>query len=271
MDKQHQKVTPRNDVFADKVSTRIWEETPSDENPYIADSSRCHGYDLIELMQGRSYVDVLYLLFRGDLPSAHERQLLEQLMIGLINPGPRHPATRAAMNAGIGKTESEHILPIGLAVISGTHLGAGEIEGSMRFLRKHARKSPDQVVEELLAIPSRPDEGDWHVVPGFGSRYGSVDIVPNKMAENLASQNDDWKMLQWGCEFSRLLSSYHMGWLATGLAAAVFADLGFQPRYGAGLFQLISAPGILAHGMEQSNKPVTAMPFVKDENYVIEN
>jgi citrate synthase len=33
---------------------------------------------------------------------------------------------------------------------------------------------------------------------------------------------------------------------------------------------LLSAPGLVAHGLEMANKPITAMPFVKDENYVIE-
>ena len=55
----------------------------------------------------------------------------------------------------------------------------------------------------------------------------------------------------------------------SGIAAAVFTDLGFSPRAGAGLFQLLGAPGLLAHGAELANKPVTAMPFVKDENYAI--
>ncbi len=268
--RKHQKVTSRNDAFAEKITTRIWEEVSSADNPYIAESSRCHGYDMMELMKGCSYIDMFYLLFRGELPSEHERQLLEQLMIGLINPGPRHPATRAAMNAGIGKTDPEHILPIGFMILGGAHLGAGEIESSMRFLRKHARRPAEEAVEMLLKTSTRPDEGDWYIAPGFGSRYGSVDIMQSKVASVLANLNENWKVLRWGCEFSSLLSPHHMGWLTTGLAAAAFADLGFQPRYGAGLFQLICAPGLLAHGVEQLNKPITAMPFVKDEDYVIE-
>ena len=54
------------------------------------------------------------------------------------------------------------------------------------------------------------------------------------------------------------------------IAAAVFADLGFQPRAGGCLFQLLGAPGLVAHGIELANKPITAMPFVSDENYAIE-
>jgi citrate synthase len=271
-DRQHQKVTSRNDVFAEKISTRIWEEVPSAENPYIAESNRCRGYDLVELMQQKSYVDMFYLLFRGNLPSADERQLLEQLMIGLINPGPRHPATRAAMNAGVGKSDPQNVLPISLTIMGGEHLGAGEVEGAMRFLRKHRKADPVQTAESLLVelADTRPEQGDWHIVPGFGSRFGGVDLTPSKLAETLAKCSGSGALLGWGCEFSSALNNEGMGWLSVGVAAAVFADLGFHPRYGAGLFQLLSAPGLLAHGMEQANKPITAMPFVSDNAYVID-
>ncbi len=268
--KKRQQVTKRDKEFAQHIATTIWEEVPSKANPYIASDARCQGYALTELVEKCSFIEVLFLIFRGELPNKAEAELLERLMIFLINPGPRHPATRAAMNAGVGKTEPEHILPIGLTILSGSYLGAGEIEGGMRFLHEHAGKPADQVVEMLLETSACPEKGDWHVTPGFGSRYGSIDIMPNEMACYLADLNENWKILRWGCEFSRLLSSHQMGWLTTGLAAAAFADLGFEPRLGAGLFQLLNAPGLLAHGVEQANKPMTAMPFVKDEDYVIE-
>lgn len=58
-----------------------------------------------------------------------------------------------------------------------------------------------------------------------------------------------------------------MGWLARGVAAATMCDLGFHPRVRAGIFQLISAPGLLAHGLELTNKPITAMPFLHEHHY----
>ncbi len=247
--KLHLKVTRRRESYAEKISTRIWQEQPSAANPYIVEASRCHGYDLMELAQGRSYIEMLYLLFRGELPTRAEAQLLEQLMILLINPGPRHPAARAAMQAGVGKTDAEQVLPISLAILSGSHLGAAEIEPAMRFLRKQRRADPQQVVETLFAESTPPEEGDWHIVPGFGSRFGGIDIQQNTNASHLTSLEGSGVLLQWGYAFASALEPHQMGWLATGLAAATFADLGFQPRYGAGLFQLISAPGLLAHGM----------------------
>jgi citrate synthase len=59
----------------------------------------------------------------------------------------------------------------------------------------------------------------------------------------------------------------NLGWQMPGLAAAMFAELGFSPNVGAGLFQLASSPGLLAHGIEMSGKPITGMPFVSDSHY----
>lgn len=270
MSTERRKVEIRNDVFTERTATKIWQEIENPDNPYIADACLCHGYDLLELTQKRSFVEVLYLLFRGELPGTDETRLLEQLMIALINPGPRHPATRAAMSAGVGSTAREHILPIALSIFGGSHLGAGEVEPAMDWLRKQRKLDPAQLAHELIANGAPPEEGDWHIAPGFGSRYGGVDVLPKKIANHLCGLPGKHETLSWGCAFADALNGHSLGWLAPAVAAAVFTDLGFSPRAGAGLYQLLGAPGLLAHGVELSNKPVTAMPFVKDENYVIQ-
>ena len=267
---KHTKVSSRNESFVDKTKTRIWQEIPEKNNPYIAEQSLCHGYDIEELIQHQSFIDVFYLLFRGELPNTDQAQLLQQLMIALINPGPRHPATRAAMNAGVGKSDTVHILPIALAIMGGGYQGAGNIEASMRFLRKQLKKNPEEIAQQLLESEAAPEQGDWEIAPGFGRHFGGIDIMPAKLAEQLLTLPGSGKCLEWGHQFACALGGQGMGWYITGLAAAVYADLGFQPRMGAGLFQLMRAPGLLAHGIELANKPTTAMPFIKDEHYVIE-
>lgn len=266
---RHQAVRSRNEAFTQRTSTRIWSEEPSQDNPYIASSALCYGYDLFELMDKRSFVDVFYLLFRGQLPTKVEAQLLQTLMIALINPGPRHPATRAAMNTGIGKTNPMHILPIAAAVLGGEHRGGGEIEGAMRFLRKQQNLAADECARQLLE-QEQTTNSDAQLMPGFGQTHGGIDLMAMAIAERLQKLEGAGNALQWGCEFAAALAPHGRGWLVTGVAAAVFADLGFQPRAGGALFQLLGAPGLIAHGLEVANKPFTAMPFIRDENYVIE-
>ncbi len=260
----------RDEQFAENISTKICLETPCQDNPYLAEESYYHGYNLMELMTKRRFVDVLYLLFRSELPTPQESEILEQLMIGLISPGPRHPATRAAMIAGVGKTDTSHLLPISLTILSGEHLGAASVEPAMRFLRKNRRKPPGEVAEQLFSDSSPPAEGDWHIAPGFGSRFNGIDPIPGKMARQLLRLEGADDTLKWAEQFAQSIAAHNQGWLTTGLAAAVLTDLGFAPRAGAGLFQLFAAPGLLAHAVEFANKPISAMPFPKDEDYVIE-
>lgn len=264
-------VKKRDIKFASRTVTRIWDEEPTADNPYLAEKSRCHGYDILELAQHRSFAEVLFLLFSGELPTDEQAGLLETLMIAFINPGPRHPATRAAMNTGVGKSRPVHILPIGLSVMGGAHLGGEETEAAMRYLRKHQRIDPQAHAEELLAENQRPVEGDWHIIPGFGSRYGGIDPLPRKVALILKESPGCGKSIRWGNAFSNRVKPVGLGWLTPGIVAAVLCDLGFHPRSGGGLFQLISAPGILAHGLEMANKPINAMPFLDEENYIIAN
>lgn len=265
---KHSAVQSRNEAFAERTATQIWCEKARPDNPYLSEKILCHGYDLFELMDKRSYVDMFFLLFKGELPTAAQATQLKKLMIALINPGPRHPATQAAMNAGIGKSKPVHILPIGTAVLGGDYQGGGGIEKIMRFIRRQQKKSPHQLRDEIMQADAHSQTATD--LPGFGRKHGSIDIFANQLARRLLGATTDSPALTWGIELAELLADLDQGWLLPGVAAATFADLGFLPRSGGALYQLLGAPGVVAHGLELANKPITAMPYVSDENYVIE-
>ncbi|MFH1020351.1 MAG: citrate/2-methylcitrate synthase, partial [Pseudomonadota bacterium] len=200
MTDQSQKVRKREMTFVNRTQTRIWQETPSEENPYLAGQCRCHGYDILELAGKRSFAEVLFLLFQGELPTPEQARMLEFLFIAMINPGPRHPATRAAMNAAVSKTHTQHLLPIGLSVLGGAHLGSAEVLASMHFLTVNLARQPAEVAVACLAAP-RPDEGDFHPAPGFGSRFGGIDPLPRQIAALLGTLPGAGRALVWGTGF----------------------------------------------------------------------
>lgn len=264
------KANNENQQFQESASTEIWNETPSDKNPYIAKQCYLHGYDIMELTKSRSFIDVLFLLFQSELPSPDQARILETLMVACINPGPRHPATRAAMNAGVSKANHEHILPIGLMTLGGAYNGASEVELAIDFLTKNNQKKPNKLGTELLKDKKKL-QGDWHIAPGFGSYYGDINLMANELVVVLMQLPGTGPHLKWGASFVSSISEHaNLGWLHTGVVAAVLADLGFGAREAAGLFQLISAPGILAHGLEQNHKPIYAMPLLEDKDYVVQ-
>ena len=131
-------VKSRGDVFANKIETKITDEQSPDHNPYHVNKQLIHGYDHLDLLENCNFADVIYLLLRGNLPSEKDSLLFNKLALALINPGPRHPAAQASITAGVGKSDTVNILPIALGVYGGTFDGAGNIELTMRFLRKAA-------------------------------------------------------------------------------------------------------------------------------------
>lgn len=268
MTRQRDKVRSRGEQFASRPPTRIWLEEPSRQNPYLAERTYCHGYEIEQLMAGRRFAEVLYLLFRGELPGPDQADLLERLMIAAISPGPRHPATRAAMNAGIGRTRRPDILPIGLTVLGGGHLGGDEVEAAMRFIAANVDRAP---AEALAASPVEADEADRRAGPGFGSRFGGIDPLAQRLADHLAGMPAAGRHLAWGTAAAASLQAAGMGWLMPGVVAAALCDLGFDYRAGAGLYQLLGAPGLLAQGLEMAGQPLTAMPFLDKDHYVIES
>ena len=121
-------------------------------------------------------------------------------------------------------------------------------------------------VEETFAMLS---ELGVKEVEGFGPYFEERNAFIVKLAKLIQSNFNDFELvnLNWCLELDSYFTGANCGLKVTALASAIFLDLGIHPRTGPALFQLLSAPGLLAHGLEMSNKPLSAMPFVPDSNY----
>ncbi|GLX80305.1 hypothetical protein tinsulaeT_36450 [Thalassotalea insulae] len=262
-------------VYAGKTQTKILLEQPSESNHYISQKSYLYGYDVAQLISKKSFAETLLLLFTGELPAAANARLLERLMIALINLGPRHPAVKASMTAGVSKSNAEHLLPIGLSVLGGKENGAQEVAEAISFIYANIDKSPQFLADSLLkesAEELAQHSGEFHLVAGFGNYYGSIDELTQAHADAVLSPTVEDKdqhctYIDWGLAFVERLESANIGILKTGLAAMVFCHLGIAAREAVGLYQLLCAPGIFAHGVEQTHKPITAMPMLSDEQH----
>jgi citrate synthase len=247
-------VSKRNIDFALKYSTSIWHEVPSDKNAYIAKEALLHGYDFSEFPKQSSYVDMLFLMLSGraELPNKAERRLFEAFLMLFMNPGPRSAPVQAAVTAAISKTHAGHILPIGLTTLAGDFLGVEQLL---------------QAYDALVSLaPNSMEENS--VIAGFGTRYGGIDTWTGRVAYELTDYAPDGGYIQrcndWLC------SQEEVGWLPTGLAAATFLDLDIGRDYCPGLYQIAVAPGITAHAAEYRGKHMSALSFVDDESYAID-
>lgn len=258
----------RNTQFAQRVRTRIWQELPEADNPWLATDARCHGYAHSAMVGQLDYPQTLFLLLRGELPDVQQHELLRRFLVAFCNPGPRHGATRAVMNAAASGSRSHNLAAIGLAILGGEHLGSGEVEQAAAYLARHRGADPATLAATLIAAGAGAQHlADRRVAPGFGTLFGGIDPQAGALATLLGAAPGSWPALAWGERFAACLGESGCGWLAPGVAAAACVDLGFTPRAAGALYQIASLPGLLAHGLEMGRQGLQAMPFVPDDDY----
>lgn len=269
-------------VYNNSSSTALCLEVAADNNPFLTEKRYLAGYDIEALTAKVSYIESLFLLFKQELPTPQQAALLNALFVALINAGPRDEAVRASMAAGVSKTRVEHLLPIGLSVLGGSNNGAQTVEKAYSFIEQQVIKSQldnnslnlkllDNLVEKLLdKIPNANDRNQQLLTqhcPGFGQHYGDIDELTARLSQSIFEMMPNSIVFAWCLAFNQKLNKHKVGINPVGLAAAVFLELKLGARESTGLYQLLRAPGILAQGMEQNHKPITAIPMLKDEAY----
>src|SRR6188474_3167331 len=110
------------------IQSRIWLEEPEPDNAFATRAAFCHGYDVYgEMLGNAGWVDMIYLLFKGEAPTRAQAAALEILAVALANAGPRDAAVHAAMCAGVGGSPAAAALTAALAVGAGGAGGAREV------------------------------------------------------------------------------------------------------------------------------------------------
>jgi citrate synthase len=249
--------------MTERIHTRIWQEEPEPGNDFATRSARCHGYDVYGDMLGQArWVEMLYLLFRGERPDAERAALLDTLAVALANAGPRHPAVHAAMCAGAGGSTAAASLMAALAVGAGQSGGSREVYLAMQMWRE-CRDTPDAWCRRLSA---RPDAAatiwpELEHLPGFEPHALSTATIVRQSLDCMAmiSPGPHLRWLQ--AERMRLEGDVGRPLAMTGVAAAALLDLELNPESGEMLHLVLQLPGAAAHALEQREAGHKQFPF----------
>lgn len=253
-----------SDQFGATINTGIWAEQAEDNNPFVAAKCLCHGYDVFGDIAGKAgFMDYLYLLFKGERPSAKQTATLNLLAIVLANPGPRDPSVHAAMAAYVSGTPAASALMAALAVGAGACQGAHEV---LLALEIWDSCSTDLAAwRERLCNPPLPTRITvWpHVTtpPGFDPHGTTCALPVLQTLQNLVQINPG-KHLAWLAAQRPTLESVAQKPLnLLGVAAAALADLEFSPAEAEMLILLFRLPGAAAHALEQKQLGFRQFPF----------
>lgn len=246
-----------------QLYSKTWEETPEPHNPFTPSACYVHGYDVYGDLLGKvSWIEYLYLLFKGEIPGTNQKELFQQLAIAIANPGPREPSVMAAMSAGAGGSTWASALSAALAVGSGQLGGAHEIALAIKCWQECGQSLEKWQQAVLDKNEVRLDI--WpHIehVPGFDPN-GSQCGTPVQQTLEVLSSYSPQGALAWLKENRTHLERAAGAPLAlSGVAAAAFFDLQFDADQAEILYLLLRLPGAALHAKEQNEMGFRKFPF----------
>ncbi len=257
-----------SDERTEYIHTRIWQEDAEQDNAFAALSCHCHGYDVYgDLLVHASWIEYLFLLFRGEAPTSQQAKLLEGLAIALANPGPRDAAVHAAMCGGVGGSTSASCLMAALAVGAGASGGAREVYIAMEDWV--TRGNELSLWQSGLAVKPVDDPADVWPVPGHPAGFDPYGVrcttpVLQTLA-HLASLGCGSSLIWLQANRPLLESAAVLPLAMPGVAAAALRDLGCTPEQGEMLFLLLRLPGAAVHALEQKEYGHKNFPFFRIE------
>jgi citrate synthase len=249
------------------IHTRIWREEADPKNAFAASAAYCHGYDVAgEMLGSARWVEMLYLLFRGEVPSRKQADFFEALAVTFANPGPRDPSVHAAMCAGVCGSTAASSLIAALAVGAGGLFGGRDV---LLAMQGWVTCGTDLTAWRAQIAGGRkggisiwPDEEH---VPGYDPHGDTasplVRLTLAKIARLSPGECTGW--LEMNCADLEAAAGGALSF--AGVAAAALHDLGFTPEQGEILYLLLRLPGAAAHALEQRGYGFRKFPFFEVE------
>jgi len=216
------------------------------------------GYPVEELIGRVSFSQMIWLLLRGELATPRQLALLEAALAASVDHGPHAPSIAIARMAASCGVDLNNAMASAANVLGDSHGGAGE-----------------QCMELLHEVKRRLDEGEalapaidaalddevrrrGKIIAGFGHRFHPIDPRCAPLLAVVDKARDEGTVSGAFAEIARTAEAAiarrtgkAIPMNIDGATAVIFAELGFAPALGRGLFVLARSVGILAHAWEQ--------------------
>ncbi len=219
------------------------------------------GYPIQELIGRLTFPDMIWLMLRGERPTAAQSRLLEAALVASVDHGPHAPSiaiSRMAVSCGLPLNGA---MASALNTLDDVHGGAGQ-QAVELFQKIRERMQQRMSLEEAAALcVDAFIEAHGKYLPGFGHRFHPVDPRAGKllsMVDEAAAQGavtGEYAKIARAIE--ALLASRRAKPIPLnidGATAVIYAELGFAPELARGIFCLSRAVGILSHAWEQSGR-----------------
>ncbi|MCZ8041769.1 MAG: citryl-CoA lyase [Beijerinckiaceae bacterium] len=239
-------------------AARYWRTSICDISP---GKIAFRGYPIQDLIGAVSFPAMIWLMLRGELPTADQARLLEAALVASVDHGPQAPSiaiSRMAVSCGLPLNGA---MASALNTLDDVHGGAGE-QALELYLDILARMETGDALQ--LATASAIDA--WiatygKYLPGFGHRFHPVDPRSGKLlalVDEMVGKGVVSGRIAMAARAVEAEMAGRKGKLIPmnidGATAVIYGELGFPSPLSRGVFCLSRAVGILAHAWEQSSR-----------------
>ena len=216
------------------------------------------GYPIQELIGRVSFPQMIWLMLRGDLPTPDQAALLEAALVASVDHGPHAPSIAIARMAASCGVELNNAMASAANVLGDSHGGAGQqCMELFDLVRNELAQGAGLAAAVETAIDAQIAR-HGKIVAGYGHRFHTVDprceplldLVERAAGRNVVS--GEYVGISRAIETAlKQRTGKVIPMNIDGATAVIFAELGFAPPLGRGLFVLSRSVGILAHAWEQ--------------------
>ena len=216
------------------------------------------GYPIQELIGNVGFVDTIWLMLRGELPSSTQVALFEAALVASVDHGPQAPSIAIARMATTCGVPVNGAMASAINVLDDVHGGPGQ-ECMELYLEIDGELERVGDLEEAVGLVlQRHRDAGLKYVPGFGHRFHPLDPRTPRLLSLVdaaaAAGAVDGRFAAIGRAVEDAISAGRQQRIpmnVDGVTAVIYCELGFTPELGRGVFILARSVGILAHTIEQ--------------------
>lgn len=214
------------------------------------------GYDLIQMIGRKSFGDMIYLLFKGDLPKGNEGKMIEAILVASCEHGLATPSTNAARSVASGGVPLQAAVGAGIVGLGDAHGGA--IEQCAKVLQENIKEAREKGFEETAKRIITEYTSKKRRIPGYGHGIHAPED-PRKVrmyeyARELGLAGDCIKLSEVIESKLKELTGKDLPINVDAAVAAIISDLGIHWTFGKGFFLIARAAGLTAHVQEEHAK-----------------
>lgn len=203
------------------------------------------GYKLTDLIQQKTFVETIFLIIKGELPTAPQAKMMDAIFTAVIDHGPAVASALTARISASAKNDLHSSVAAGLLGLGGRH--GVVIEPAMKFFY-------DNVGEVDIAVLLQNMKTKKQYAPGYGHKIFEVDPRTQTLFKIAKETGVYGKYAEFAEKVETILNdtaSKKLPLNADGAIAALLCDMGFDARVGNGIFVIARVPGLVAHVVEE--------------------